>query len=179
MTTTLPPLPLATWAESKQTLHLYLQVVGKLRLALHPTLNHWWHATLYPSAHGLRAQAIPAAGEMVELEFNLVDHLLVVSSSNQPTWQLPLRDGLSVAEFYGSVMEQLARLEVRPKLLARPYDPALVGSDLPFAEDTRTATTPRRWGASGAFWPGHTGCFPTFGGALTAKVHPFSCSGTP
>lgn len=132
----LPPLPLAAWEDTKRTLHLYAQIIGKVRLALHPKLNHWWHVTLYVSPRGLTTGPIPVAGGLVELELDLHDHLLVISSSEAPVQRLRLQGGLSVAAFYAGLMERLGTLGLTPKLLARPYDPALVGSDLPFAEDT-------------------------------------------
>ena len=62
----LPPLPYGAWVETKDTLHLYCQIVGKVRLALHPKLNHWWHVTLYVSPRGLTTRAIPYGGESFE-----------------------------------------------------------------------------------------------------------------
>jgi hypothetical protein len=130
------PLPLAAWEDSKRTLHLYTQIIGKVRLALHPKLNQWWHVTLYVSPRGLTTGPIPVAGGLVELELDLHNHLFVIRSSEAPVQRLKLLDGLCVATFYADLTERLGTLEITPKLLARPYDPALVGSDLPFAEDT-------------------------------------------
>lgn len=168
-----PPLPLAAWEDTKRTLHLYLQIVGKVRLTLHPRLNHWWHVTLYLSPRGLTTGAIPVEGELLELEFDFTDHRLTIASSAGPSWRLPLRDGLSVAEFYGRVLGQLAALGVGPQLLARPYDPALVGSDLPFAEDTRHA----RYDAEAVthFWrllAWTHGVFSSFRGGFHGKSSP-------
>lgn len=61
----LPELPLAAWEDSKRTLHLYAQIIGKIRMALHPKLNHWWHVPLYVSPRGLTAQAIPAGDVLI------------------------------------------------------------------------------------------------------------------
>lgn len=168
-----PPLPLASWEDAKRKLHLYLQIVGKVRLALQPKLNHWWHVTLYLSPRGLTTGAIPVAGELLELEFDFTHHLLLVHSSAGPSWRLPLRDGLSVAEFYARVLEQLAALGVRPKLLARPYDPARVGSDLPFADDAQhtrydAAAVTRFWQLLA--WT--HGVFSTFRGGFNGKSSP-------
>lgn len=168
-----PPLPLASWEDTKRTLHLYLQIVGKVRLALHPQLNHWWHVTLYLSPRGLTTGAIPMEGGLLELELDFIDHLFTIRISTAPSWRLPLRDGLSVAEFYGRVLGQLAALGVQPPLLARPYDPARVGSDLPFAEDTRHARYDA--GAVTHFWQllaWTHGVFSSFRGGFYGKSSP-------
>ena len=131
----LPELPLEAWQDTKTTLHLYAQVIGKVRLALHPKLNHWWHAPLYVSPRGLTTGAIPAGDGLIDLEFDFIDHLLRVRSSDGRQESLSLYDGLSVGAFYEGVMDSLEQLGVKADILAKPYDPPRVGSDLPFAED--------------------------------------------
>ncbi|ADI14940.1 DUF5996 family protein [Truepera radiovictrix] len=131
----LPPLPLAAWQDTKTTLHLYAQIVGKIRMALHPKLNHWWHVTLYLSPRGLTTHAIPTGDGLIELEFDLLDHNLMIRSSDGRHKVVALYDGLSVAQFYHSVLGSLAQLGVEVAILAKPYDPPRVGSDLPFKED--------------------------------------------
>jgi hypothetical protein len=66
------PLPLAEWRETKNTLHLYLQIVGKIRLTLFPRMNHWWHVPLYVSARGLTTRAIPYGTGSFEIEFDFI-----------------------------------------------------------------------------------------------------------
>lgn len=130
----LPELPLAEWVDTKRTIHLYLQVVGKVRLGLHPPLNHWWHAPLYVTVRGFSTRAIPSRGRLVEVEFDVVDHDLVVRS-DAAVERLPLR-GRSIAHVHRDVVATLADLGHDVRILARPYDPERVGSDVPFERDT-------------------------------------------
>lgn len=134
-TSKLPELPLEAWRDSKTTLHLYTQIVGKIRLALHPKLNHWWHATLYVSPRGLTTGAIPTADGLIDLELNLLDHQLIIRSSNEKQQTIRLQDGLSVAAFYHEVLTGLTQLGIKINILAKPFDSLRVGSDIPFAED--------------------------------------------
>lgn len=144
----LPALPLEAWEESKVTLHLYSQIVGKIRMALHPKLNHWWHVPLYVSSRGLTTRAVPVGdpgGARVELAFDLRDHNLVIGSSDGRTKVVGLYDGLSVAQFYRAVLASLAQLGVEVDIVARPFDPARVGSEIPFAEDEIHARYDPEW----------------------------------
>lgn len=131
----LPELPLAAWHDTKTTLHLYTQIIGKIRLALHPKLNHWWHAPLYVSPRGLTTHAIPTGDVLIDLEFDFIDHSLKIRSSDGRQTVTNLADGLSVGAFYEGVMKNLEQLGVVVDILAEPYDPPRVGSDQPFAED--------------------------------------------
>lgn len=131
----LPELPLAAWEDTKRTLHLYTQIVGKVRMALHPKLNHWWHVPLYLSPRGLTTQAIPVENRLIELEFDFIDHSLLIRSSDGQQKALSLYDGLSVAAFYRAVSASLKQLGVEVPILAKPYDPPRVGSNLPFEDD--------------------------------------------
>ena len=126
-------IPLDAWRPTKNTLHLYVQIVGKIRLAMHPRVNHWWHVTLYVSPRGLTTRAVPHAGGNFEIEFDFKDHKLVMSTSDGPHENFALYDGLTVADFYTSVMANLAKLGIEPKIWAVPYDTI---SKIPFAEDT-------------------------------------------
>jgi len=133
----LPDLPLAPWKDTKTTLHLYLQIVGKIRMTLHPKLNHWWHVPLYVSARGLTTQGIPLGDRTLELEFDLIDHALDVRCSTGASRRIELLDGLSVATFHERVMAATADLGVDVRIKAEPYDPDRVGSRIPFAEDEK------------------------------------------
>jgi hypothetical protein len=104
-------------------------------MALHPKLNHWWHVPLYLSPRGLTTQAIPAGDILLDLEFDFIDHNLLVSNSNGQQKAINLYDGLSVAGFYQAVLGSLKQLGVDVTIVAKPYDPARVGSDIPFAKD--------------------------------------------
>lgn len=134
-TAQLPELPLEAWRDAKTTLHLYSQIIGKVRLALHPKWNHWWHVSLYPSARGLTTGAIPVDIRLVELEFDFIAHALTIRSSQGEASTIPLRSGLSVAEFYTLVMRALTSMNIQAHIQARPYDPSRAGSDIPFEQD--------------------------------------------
>ena len=175
----LPELPLEAWHDTKTTLHLYAQVIGKVRLALHPKLNHWWHAPLYVSPRGLTTQAIPAGDGLIDLEFDFTDHLLRIRSSDGRQKVLSLYDGLSVGAFYRSVMESLAQLGVKADILAKPYDPPRVGSDILFTEDDLHARYDAPYVTR--FWQMlvwvHT-VFTEFKGRFVGKSTPVHLSGT-
>src|SRR4029079_8735405 len=130
--TTFPQMPLDAWRPTKNTLHLYLQIVGKIRLAMHPRVNHWWHVPLYVSPLGLTTRSIPFAGGNFEIEFDFRDHQLEIRTSGGGSEDFALYDGLTVADFYSSVFANLAKLGIEPKIWARPYE---APSTTPFAED--------------------------------------------
>ena len=136
----LPELPLAAWQQTKTTLHLYTQIIGKIRMALNARQNHWWHVTLCVSARGLTTRPMPAGDQLLEIEFDFIDHNLVLRSSTGQSEAFSLHDGLSVAQFYAATMAGLEKLGVDVSILARPYDPERVGSDLAFAQDTEHGT---------------------------------------
>ena len=126
-----PPLPYAEWAVTKNTLHLFAQVVGKARLKAHPKLNHWWHVTFYLSPRGFSTRSIPWGGEAFEIEFDLIRHQLIVSDSRGASERFDL-PGLSVTDFYQQLFEALARLGIEAEILPRPYG---IKHTTPFAED--------------------------------------------
>src|SRR5947209_12061286 len=94
-----PELPLATWRETYETLHLWTQIVGKIRLARAPWLNHSWHVALYVTARGLTTSPIAEGAGAFQIDFDLIDHALRISTSNGANRQLALA-GQSVASFY-------------------------------------------------------------------------------
>jgi hypothetical protein len=128
-----PPLPLAEWRATKNTLHLYLQIVGKIRLATFPRLNHWWHVPFYVSTRGLTTRPIPFASGNFEIEFDFLEHALKISTNQGDERRIALVDGLTVADFYRQVFENLAALGIEAKIRAVPYE---APSKTPFAEDT-------------------------------------------
>ena len=132
METKLPEIPLDAWRPTKNTLHLYLQIVGKIRLRTHPRVNHWWHVTLYVSPRGLTTRSIPHAGGNFEIEFDFCEHALKIRTSDGRYEDFALYDGLSVADFYASVFANLAKLGIEPEIWAVPYE---APSTTPFAED--------------------------------------------
>ena len=125
-------IPLEDWRPTKNTLHLYCQIVGKIRLAMHPRLNHWWHVPLYVSPRGLTTRPIPYSGGNFEIEFDFKDHCLFIRTSRGETEDFALFDGLSVADFHSSLFANLAKLEIIPKIRPIPYE---APSTTPFAND--------------------------------------------
>src|SRR6516162_11002847 len=79
-----PELPLAAWRDTYATLHLFTQIVGKIRLSRTPWLNHSWHVTLYVTARGLSTSPIPDGDEHFEIEFDFIDHVLRISTKYPP-----------------------------------------------------------------------------------------------
>jgi hypothetical protein len=106
-----PELPLAAWKDAYATLHLWTQIVGKVRLMLTPWLNHSWHVTLRVSTCGLVTPPIPLVDRDLSIEFDFIDHVLWLRTSDGHLRQIMLRP-VSVAEFYGEVMHALSELGV-------------------------------------------------------------------
>jgi hypothetical protein len=167
---TLPPLPLEEWRETKDTLHLYVQIVGKIRLACAPAQNHWWHATLYLSARGLTTRRMMSGGGSFEIELDLIDHAVVVRADGSDEARVPLHDGLSVAGFHRELFTQLARLGFQPAIKAEPYG---VPMSTPFPEDVEHASYDADYVAR--FWRALSeidGIFQEFAGWFRGKSSP-------
>ena len=169
----LPELPLASWRETNQALHLVLQVVGKVRMALHPKQNHWWHVPLYVGPRGFTTEPIPTHDRTLEIIVDVLADEVQFVCSTGGTRSVPLKDGLTVAGFHARTMEALAALGYTPEIVAKPYDPAKVGSDVPFAEDH----TARPWDAEAVrrFWrilEWTNGILTTFRGRFLGKHSP-------
>lgn len=101
-----PPLPLSQWRATRDTLHLWTQVVGKVRLALAPPENHWWHSALYVTPRGLTTSAMPYGGGTLEVQLDFVDHRLRLLVSDGRSQSFALR-AEPVADFYARVMDAL------------------------------------------------------------------------
>jgi len=129
---TFPEIPLEMWRPTKDTLHLYLQIIGKIRMSLHPRINHWWHVTLYVTPGGLSTGSVPYKSGSFEIEFDLIAHELKVRTSDGRVEDFALFDGLSVADFYASTIANLAKLGIKPHIDAVPYE---APSTIPFADD--------------------------------------------
>lgn len=128
-----PDIPLEAWRPTKNTLHLYCQIVGKIRLAMHPRMNHWWHVPLYVTPRGLSTRTIPYAGGNFEIAFDFHDHTLVITTSGGKVEDFALYDGLTVADFYQSLFLNLSKLGIEPNIKALPYE---APSTTPFGDDT-------------------------------------------
>ncbi|MBA2378116.1 MAG: hypothetical protein H0V76_00910 [Blastocatellia bacterium] len=133
MNSKFPDIPLDGWRPTKNTLHLYCQIIGKIRLAMHPRLNHWWHVPLYVTPAGLSTHTIPYADGNFEIELDLKSHRFCVRTSGGREEDFALYDGLSVADFYSSVLANLAKLGIRPNIRPTPYE---APSTTPFPDDT-------------------------------------------
>ncbi len=107
-----PDLPLEAWSETCATLHLWTQIVGKIRLAQSPWVNHSWHVTLQVTARGLATPPIPYGTRVFEIEFDLVDHHLTVQTSDGETGGFAL-EPQSIAAFYARILGELAKLDIR------------------------------------------------------------------
>src|SRR5713226_905639 len=101
-----PELPVAAWRETYETLHLWSQIVGKIRLARTPWLNHSWHVALYVTARGLTTSPIPDGVSAFQIDLDFIDHALRVSTSDGAQRQFALA-GQSVASFYAAIMAAL------------------------------------------------------------------------
>ncbi|WP_233555479.1 DUF5996 family protein [Pontibacter oryzae] len=140
--TIFPPLPLEEWEQTKDTLHLYFQVIGKIRLKLMPRRNHWWNVTLYVTSRGLGTGPIPYESYTFEIDFNFINHQLQIQTSTGASEHIPLQDGLSVSSFYTQVMKSLEVLGIQANILAKPFD---TKSTIPFAQDdTHTSYNPEQ-----------------------------------
>jgi hypothetical protein len=128
-----PELTLSAWNDTRENLHLWTQVVGKVRLALEPMINHWWQVTLYVSARGLTTSLMHTKGFGIEMEFDFVTDELQLRRSDGETRHVAL-EPRSVASFYNATMAALGELGVKVTMLARPVE---VAESIPFAEDER------------------------------------------
>ncbi|CAN5553297.1 DUF5996 family protein [soil metagenome] len=126
-----PTLPWPAWRETAQHLHLLTQIVGKIRLARTPWLNHSWHVTLTVSSRGFTTGPIPIPGGVLEIEFDFLDSRLIFTTSNGATSQLPLEPG-SVATFHRDVLAALDMLEIAVAISDRPSE---LPDGIPFAKD--------------------------------------------
>jgi hypothetical protein len=117
----LPPLPLSEWEPTLETLHLWTQIVGKVRLGTAPARNHWWHVTLYVDVRGLTTRRMHAGGTTFQIDFDFVDHRLVVRTARGDVESFELFDGLSVADFDEKLHGLLRGLRIDVPIREEPY----------------------------------------------------------
>jgi hypothetical protein len=127
-----PPLPLAEWRDTKETLHRYAQIVGKLQLALTPVVNHYWNVALRVTARGLATTALPFGDRTFDVELDLVDHRTIVRTSDGRAQTLELR-ALAVADFRRELDAALDALGIRVRIWDRPVE--IATEVIPFSED--------------------------------------------
>ena len=130
-----PELPTAAWRATYETLHLWTQIVGKIRLARAPWLNHSWHVALYVTARGLTTSPIPDGARTFQIDFDFIDHVLRISTSNGATRQFAFA-GKSVASFYATVMANLAELGISIAIDEMPNE---LPEPIRFSEDHQHA----------------------------------------
>jgi len=131
-----PSLPLEEWQETKDTLHMWTQVVGKIRLAQTPLVNHWWNVPLYVTARGLTTSAMPYGARDFEITFDFIAHKLLIDCSDGASKQLALKP-CSVADFYKEVMNALGELGIEVKIWTMPVE---VENPIRFEDDTQHAS---------------------------------------
>jgi hypothetical protein len=119
--TTWPDLPLDGWAKTYATLHLWTQVVGKVRLAYSPWINHSWHVTLYVTARGLTTSPIPHPALTFQIDFDFIDHRLTVQASDGRSEAFAL-EPQSVARFYTRLLQIMAKLDLNVRINPLPNE---------------------------------------------------------
>lgn len=128
---TWPELPLEAWADTCATLHMWAQIVGKIRMTLSPPINHSWHVPLYVTSRGLTTSPIPYGERTFQIDFDFIRHRLDISASDGSAGGFPLAPQ-SVAEFYRHLMDELRRLDLPVHIHARPNE---VAEPIPFEQD--------------------------------------------
>jgi Family of unknown function (DUF5996) len=136
-----PALPLEAWQDTCATLHMWTQIVGKVRLAQSPLINHWWEVPLYISARGLTTSAIPYPQGIFEIEFDFLHHNLVIQTSQGPSKTIALQPR-SVADFYQEFMAALSALGIEVKIWKMPVE---VPNPIAFDRDTQHASYDREY----------------------------------
>lgn len=136
-----PELPLAEWEDTRATLHMWTQVVGKIRMEQTPLVNHYWNVPLYVSARGLTTTAIPHGDRSFEMEFDFIDHKLSITCSDGATAIVKL-EPKSVATFYREVMQALKDLALEVKIWTTPVE---IPDPIPFEQDETHASYDREY----------------------------------
>jgi hypothetical protein len=126
-----PALPLNEWQETYTTLHMWTQIVGKVRMALSPPLNHWWHVTLYVNSRGLTTGPVPYPFGVFEIQFDFQNHALTISTSAGMTLSRRLRPE-SVADFHAAVFDTLTSAGITAAINPKPQE---VANAVPFHDD--------------------------------------------
>jgi hypothetical protein len=126
-----PALTQTEWSDTCATLQLWMQIVGKVRLALTPHVNHTWNVTLYPTIRGLTTLPMSHGSLMLQIDFDFVDHELVAQTSDGERRVISLRP-MGVAQFYGEVMAALDSLGTPVRIWQMPCE---VANPIPFAQD--------------------------------------------
>jgi hypothetical protein len=126
-----PALPQAAWSDTCATLHLWMQIIGKVRMELTPALNHCWNVTLYPTARGVTTMPMWLGSRCIQIDFDFLDHVLLVETASGGRKTIPLRP-MTVAEFYRQVMAALESLDVPVRIWPMPVE---IAEPIPFDQD--------------------------------------------
>ncbi len=126
-----PELPLAAWQDTYSTLHMWTQIVGHIRMALTPLVNHWWNVPLYVCARGLTTSPIPYERRIFEIRFDFIAHKLIIETGEGAVQSMDLRPR-TVADFHQELMRQLHVLGIAVKIHSSPDE---VANPIPFAQD--------------------------------------------
>jgi hypothetical protein len=141
-----PDLPYAAWKDTLETLHPWTQIVGKIRLAQTPWLNHSWHVTLYVTARGLTTSPIPYRERAFQIDFDFVNHVLWVSTSDGAVRRVSLRP-MAVAQFHAELFAAMAELGLEVRISTVPCE---IADPIPFDQDHRHAAYDREY--ANRFW---------------------------
>jgi Family of unknown function (DUF5996) len=141
-----PSLPFAEWKDTAITLHMWTQIVGKIRLTLSPWTNHSWHVTLYVTSRGLTTSPIPQGSHTFEIRFDFIDHELRILKSDGAAGILKLQSQ-SVAKFYEAVMKALNDLQLPVKINMLPNE---IENPIPFDQDEQHRSYDREY--ANRFW---------------------------
>jgi hypothetical protein len=133
---TWPSLPLEEWKDTYATLHMWTQIVGKIRLVQSPPINHWWQVPLYVTPRGLTTSTMPYETRSFQIDFDFVEHQLLINTDDGKTGTMALAPR-SVADFYRELMATLRALDIEVKIRAIPDE---VADPIPFAEDDKHAS---------------------------------------
>ena len=131
-----PSLPLGEWKDTAATLHMWTQIIGKIRLSQTPWINHSWHVTLYVTSRGLTTSPIPYGLKTFQIDFDFIDHKLVIETSDGNVRLLDLRPR-TVADFYSQVMSSLKSLGIDVAIHTTPNE---IPDPIPFEEDHKNAS---------------------------------------
>jgi len=141
-----PSLPFAEWKDTAITLHMWTQIVGKIRMMLSPWTNHSWHVTLYVTSRGLTTSPIPHGSHTFEIQFDFIDHQLLIDKSDGARRSIQLKPQ-SVAEFYRIVMKTLSDLELPVTINTMPNE---IENPIPFDQDEEHRSYDREY--ANRFW---------------------------
>src|ERR1700745_439340 len=164
-----PALPYAAWKDTRDTLHLWTQVVGKIRLSLTPWINHSWHVALYLTARGLTTSPIPYEGREFQIDFDFIDHMLWIRTSDGHFRPLVLKP-MPVAQFYADLLVAVAELGIAVRINTIPNE---IADAIPFDRDRVHASYDREY--AGRFWRVLLGAhrvLALFRGGFQGKVSP-------